>query len=77
MTPGGQGLPKPLRDVLFGPDAPAVFSTEGSLKLDFGTAKALQNDLRELEKRYRAKQQPSGQSYAFRLGLTPARADFD
>lgn len=74
LTPDAQGGPKPLRDVLFGPDAPAVFVTEGALKLDFETAKAFQNDLRELERRYRARQ-GSGQTYAFRLGLTPARDD--
>ena len=73
LTPDAQGRPQPLLDVLSGPNAPAIFSAEGTLKLDFETAKAFQNDLRELERRYRAKQQGSGQTYAFRLGLTPAR----
>lgn len=77
LTPDEHGRPKPLLDVLFGPDAPAVFVAEGALKLDFETAKAFQNELRELERRYRARQGGSGQRYAFRLGLTPARDDPD
>ena len=77
LTPDEHGRPRPLLDVLSGPGAPAIFSAEGLLRLDFETAKALQTELRELERRYRANQQDSGQPYAFRLGLTPARADLD
>lgn len=74
LTPDEHGRPMLLLDVLSGPDAPAIFSGEGSLRLDFGTAKALQNGLWELERRYRAEQQTPGQTCASRLGLTPARA---
>lgn len=70
LTPDREGL-KPLLDVLFGPDAPAILSTEGTLKLTFETAKALQKELDELYKRYRGQQSDKGKSYAYRLGLTP------
>ncbi len=55
----------------FSPDAEALFATDGSLTLTFQTAKALQKDLYELYKRYSEKQNPKGQTYAVRLGLTP------
>lgn len=70
LTPDREGL-KPLLDVLFGPDAPAILSTEGTLKLTFETAKALQKELDELYKRYREQQSDKGKPYAYRLGLTP------
>lgn len=75
LTPDERGYAKPLLDVLFGPAAPAIYSTQGTLKLDFGAAKALQRELDDLERRYRAKHHGGGQLYAFRLGLTPARDD--
>lgn len=71
LTPDQEGYPKPFLDVLFGPDAPAILSTEGTLKLDFQTAKALQKELDELYKRYREQQSDKGKPYAYRLGLTP------
>jgi hypothetical protein len=71
LTPDQEGYPKPLLDVLFGPDAPAILSTEGTLKLDFQTAKALQKELDELYKRYREQRSDKGKPYAYRLGLTP------
>lgn len=75
LTPDRKGLPKPFLDVLFGPDAPAIFSTEGTLKLDFETAKALQKDLAELYKRYHDKKNDKGRTYAYRLGVTPVRGE--
>ena len=55
----------------FSPDAEALFATDGTLKLDFSTAKAFQKDLYNLYKSYNEKQHPKGQTYALRLGLTP------
>ncbi len=75
LTPDEEGNSKPFMDVLFGPDAPAIISTEGNLRLDFETAKAFQKELLELSQRYSQKQKPNGQSYAYRLGLTPVQDD--
>lgn len=52
-------------------DVPALFISDGTLELDFATAKALQKELVDLFNRYRQKQQPGSQHYAYRLGLTP------
>lgn len=60
-----------LVEALRGPGAPAAISTEGEMKFDYETAKAFQNDLFELAKRYEEKQLLDGQPYAYRLGLTP------
>ena len=53
------------------PEAEALFAIDGTLTLEFQTAKALQKDLFELYKTYAEKQHPKGQTYAIRLGLTP------
>ncbi len=58
-------------DDLFGPEMPAVFTGDGEIRLDFATAKAFQQDLLELFKRYRQQDTEKGQRYAYRLGLTP------
>lgn len=55
----------------FSPDAEALFATDSTLMLEFQTAKAMQKDLYELYKSYAKKQNPKGQAYAVRLGLTP------
>lgn len=75
LTPDEEGNSKPFLDVIFGPETPAIISTEGSLRLDFETAKAFQKELLELSQRYHKKQQATGQSYAYRLGLTPMQDD--
>lgn len=59
------------RDEFFGPNTPALYFGDGILHLDFATAKAFQNDLFELYKRYMQQQTPDAQLYAYRLGLTP------
>jgi len=53
--------------------APALFVSDGTLELDFETAKALQKDLADLYARYNKKQRTGGQLYAYRLGLTPVQ----
>lgn len=53
------------------PGAPALFLSDGTLELDFETAKELQQALIDLFDRYRQKQRPGGQRYAYRFGLTP------
>ena len=60
-----------VASTFFSPDAEALFATDGTLKLDFQTAKAFQKDLYDLYKRYNEKQHPKGQTYALRFGLTP------
>lgn len=75
LTPDAEGNTRPFFDVLFGPEAPAIISTEGTLYLDFGTAKAFQKELLELSQRYSQQQKPEGKSYAYRLGLTPVHDD--
>ena len=53
------------------PDNPALLVNDGTFELDFETAKALQQELADLFSRYKQKQKPGGQHYAYRLGLTP------
>lgn len=67
-------LPRLIENVLK-PDAPALFLSDGTLELDFGTAKALQKDLVDLFETYRQKQDVGNQGYAYRLGLTPLHED--
>lgn len=67
-------VPRLIESVLK-PDAPALFLSDGTLELDFETAKALQKDLINLFDTYRQKQQAGGQRYAYRLGLTPIQND--
>ena len=62
-------------DEFFGPNTPALYFGDGVLQLDFATAKAFQNDLFELYKRYLQQQLPDAQLYAYRLGLTPVTDD--
>lgn len=65
-------VPELIKSVLK-PDAPALFLSDGTLELDFETAKALQKELIDLFNTYRQRQQPGSQTYAYRLGLTPLR----
>ena len=67
-------VPRLLESVLK-PDAPALFLSDGTLELDFETAKALQKDLVDLFNRYRQKQDVGSQEYAYRFGLTPLHDD--
>ncbi len=53
------------------PDNPALLVNDGTFELDFETAKALQRELADLFNRYKQKQKPGSQHYAYRLGLTP------
>lgn len=62
-------VPRLIENVLK-PDAPALFLSDGTLELDFETAKELQRALVDLFESYR-QQQPGGQRYAYRFGLTP------
>ena len=62
---------KAFVDTFFGPSSPALFFGDGTLELDFQTAKALQKDLFSLFERYRDQQTSGAQRYAYRLGLTP------
>jgi hypothetical protein len=67
-----QGAPAPrAREALLASTAPAVWSGETHLTLDFGTAKALQRELAELTERFLSKQCAGGQAYHVVLGLTP------
>ena len=52
-------------------DNPALLVNDGTLELDFETAKALQRELADLLGRYKQKQKPGSQHYAYRFGLTP------
>lgn len=67
-------VPELIKSVLK-PDAPALFLSDGTLELDFETAKALQKELIDLFTTYRQKQQPGSQHYAYRFGLTPMHDD--
>ncbi len=58
-------------ETFFGPGSPALFIGDGNLNLDFETAKAFQKDMFDLFQRYRTRQTPNAQLYAYRLGLTP------
>ncbi len=66
--------PKLIRKMLE-PDAPALFLSDGTLELNFQTAKALQKDLADLTERYRRQEEPGAQEYGYRLGLTPLHDD--
>ena len=63
-----------LIETLLASGAPAAISTEGEMTFDYETAKAFQNELIELAKRYEEKQLPDGQPYAYRLGLVPIQS---
>lgn len=71
FTPDEKGETSQLIEALRRPAAPAALSTEGGMTFDYGTAKAFQNDLFDLVKRYENKQLPEGPLYAYRLGLVP------
>lgn len=71
FTPDEKGETSQLIEAFRGHGAPAVLSTEGEMRFDYETAKALQNDLLDLAKRYGEKQLPDGQPYACRFGLVP------
>lgn len=58
------------QDVSFKPDEPALISSQGRLHLDFKTAKAFQQDLRNLLEKYHKKQSSREQLYFYRVGLT-------
>lgn len=73
LTPHADGRANSLEGAFFAPDAEALFASDGTLTLDFQTAKALQRDMFELYARYRGLQKDKGRTYAYRLGLTPVR----
>ena len=72
---GDQEQGEAFKDAFFGPSAPALFLRDGTLNLDFKTAKAFQRELYDLFERYSTKQTPHAQLYAYRLGLTPLSDD--
>ena len=74
LTPDERGETTPYLDVILGPNAPAIISIQGTVHLDFQTAKALQGELHELYKRY-SQHQADGQLYAYQFGLTPLTDD--
>lgn len=68
--------PVPERDETFAkrslhPTFPALYNTLLSITLDFDTAKALQRDLHELQRRYVELEKPGQQAYFFRIDLVP------
>ena len=65
---GGDGNALPL---LLKSSSPALWASSSFLKLDFGTAKALQRDIDKLLSAYRAKQVQGEQTYLVKVGLTP------
>lgn len=75
LAPRATGFVPQLIESVLRPDAPALFLSDGTLELDFETAKALQKDLVDLFNRYRQKQDAGSQEYAYRLGLTPLHDD--
>ena len=74
FTPDEEMGSEKLVEALRKPGAPAAISTEGEMTFDYETAKAFQNELIELAKRYEEKQLPDGQPYAYRLGLVPIQS---
>lgn len=71
LAPDEKGGIGRLIEALRKPGAPAALSTEGGMTFNYETAKAFQNDLLDLVKRYEDKQLSDGQLYAYRLGLVP------
>jgi hypothetical protein len=71
LAPRGTNFVPRLLESVLKPDAPALFLSDGTLELDFETAKELQRALIDLFESYRQKQQPGRQRYAYRFGLTP------
>ena len=51
--------------------SPALWASSSFLRLDFGTAKALQRDIDKLLSDYREKQTRGEQTYFIKFGLTP------
>ena len=69
-----QGAPAPRsRQALLASSAPAVWSGETQLMLDFETAKALQRELANLAERFEQKQRVGEQQYYVVLGMTPVK----
>ncbi len=68
---GGSGNALPL---LLRNSSPALWASSSFLKLDFGTAKALQRDIDKLLNGYRTKQVQGEQTYLVKFGLTPLEA---
>lgn len=58
---------------LRGKDQPAIFETLSKLRLDFETAKELQDELEALGEKYQARQVENQQEYLVKLGMTPLR----
>ena len=71
MSTSQGGYTEEFADTFFGPATPALYLGDGTLTLDFATAKKMQRELFELFKRYTDAQKPGEQRYAYRLGLTP------
>jgi len=64
-----------LDDIFFNPQFIALWAGWQHLELNFGTAKALQHDLKAVWERYEAMQTPGEQAYLVRWGLTPIVVD--
>lgn len=77
LTPlDAQGAPAPRPSgALLASSAPAVWSGETCVMLDFETAKALQRELADLSRRFEGMQSASGQPYYVVLGMTPMAGD--
>ncbi len=75
LTPlDSQGAPAPRpRQALLALSAPAVWSGETQMMLDFETAKDLQRELTDLIERFAKKQRAGEQRYYFVLGMAPIR----
>lgn len=56
-------------------EGPAMYLNDGTLRLDFNTAKSFQQDLRMLYQKYRDLSSEQAQPYAYRLGITPLNSE--
>ncbi len=71
-----KGIPTPISLVAWlDKTHPALWESEKILRLDFETAKMLQNELYELLQKYQQKGKTAGQAYFLLLGLTPLKEE--
>ena len=70
-----QGQSKRFYEWLTGPEGPAVWDNTYPLRLTPEDAKALQRDLRDLQKRYAPRQVSSGKYYLVRTTIAPLEVE--
>ena len=65
-----------ISDTFIAMEGPAMFLSDGTIGLDFSTAKRFQQELRMLYQKYKALSSEQAQLYAYRLGITPLNSEF-